>query len=681
MKAQETQLKVILEGKRQFSIPLYQRRYSWKQKEWQSFWTAVRRQYDLVLQGGESLKRPTHFFGSLVVHPISDQLSGLSAFNVIDGQQRLTTTYAFLVALRDLWNDPEDKERIHESYLVNKWEKGDGRYKLLPGAHDRSDLKALVDGSADQATGAIGSAYKWLTNQLELMRAELGTIDFNALELAVVTRLEVVDVTTDANDNAHRIFQTLNSTGRGLSQVDLLRNHFFMLLPTRADDAYESHWAPMESSLGSWIDLFLWVETVSRGEGREVVPRDRVYAQWQEDLAEIEYDEEAVYAYVERLARSAKAYKQVVNPDDVEDAQVRLRLARLTEWGSNVYHPVALQVMSRLQDGQIEADDAARSLLYLESFMVRRMLVGTPTNNLNRTFTTTAGQMASRTGNAFADELRKSLSSSGKYWPNDTELIAGIAVEPFYKTQRATQRQFILRRLEEALPGKEKPDWLAADFSLEHVMPQNPTAAWIKVLEGSGEDDPSIAHQELIHVLGNITLTSENSVLSDHPLERKQQILETSVLKLNKEIQQTESWDRSTIDARGRKLAELAVQVWPAPLDTTDAAEGDWRTILNGVLQFLPEGEWSTLEDLAELTEVELRTLRDYLTTSSVAGRERVLRADGTIDTTLPWVSSNLAGYKSLLVAQGVIEDSTVEIAPQSQRVAPETLARLASGE
>lgn len=411
------------------------------------------------------------------------------------------------------------------------------------------------------------------------------------------------------------------------------------------------------------------------------MPRDRVYAQWQEDLAAIEYEEEAVFAEVERLGNASKAYKLIVDPSETLPPPVRVRLERLRQWGSNVYHPVALQIVGRLLNGSLTAEDAAESLLYVESFMVRRMLIGTPTNNLNRTFTTTAGQMALLDKQAYALNLRKALSSTGKYWPNDNEVLAGVATEPFYKIQRASQRQYVLRRLEEAMPGKEKPDWSATDFTLEHVMPQHPTEAWVELLKASGEIDPVITHQELVHVLGNITLTSENSVLSDHPLERKKEILATSVLKLNKEIEQTDTWDRSTIESRGRKLAELAITIWPAPLDPNESLESDWRTTLAGVLQFLPDGEWTTLDDLAELLEEQATELRDHLAASNVPGRERILQLDGTIDSSFPWVASNLSAFRNQLVALGVFDDLSNSVAATSRRASPETLTHLASGE
>lgn len=677
MQAKETPLKNMLEGKRQFVIPLYQRRYAWKNNDWENFWVAVKRQYSLVARAGEHLSRPTHFLGSLVVKPMSDQSSGLSVYHVIDGQQRLTTATVLLIAIRDLWESEEDKERVGETYLINKWEKGSGRLKLFPGTHDRADLKALVDGSPKDATGAIGEAYRWFKNEISVLANEVeGTLDFDALERTLIGRLEVVDVTLGPEDNAHRIFQTLNSTGRGLSQVDLLRNHFFMLLPSFAEEAYEQYWQPMEERLGSWMDYFLWVETVSRGEGRESVPRDRVYLRWQSDLSHVEDDESQVLETVKELSEKSLVYRRIIEPEYEGEVAVRRRLERLRSWGSNVYHPLALQAMMMLEGSP---DELEKSLLYVESFMVRRLIAGIPTNNLNRIFTTTAGQLIG--AKSYGLELHEKLSARGKHWPTDEELRVAARVEPFYRAQRATQRQFVLRRLEESLPGKEVPDWEATSYTIEHVMPQHATEEWLTVLRGSDSSvDPMAEHAALVDTLGNLTLTSQNSELSDHPFERKRDILSNSILKMNKRIQDAAVWNRQAIEQRSNELADVAVSVWPGPVDFPTEASESWREDLIGTLEFMPDGSWVAIEDLAELVERSAEDVRSFLVEYAPKGKEHVLRMDGRVDTSLPWVRQDVAAFRGLLVARGVIDDTTTEVANSSQRLAVDAIAGLQGG-
>ena len=678
MQAKETALRKMLEGQRQFAIPLYQRRYAWKDKDWQSFWTAIARQYGYLRSNGGASQKPTHFLGSLVVQPTSDQSSGLSTYSVIDGQQRLTTAMIMFVVIRDLWDSEENKERIHENFLVNKWESGDSRYKLLPGGHDRPDYQALVRGDSDDAVGAVGEAYRWFRNEVQVLGADSGGLDHDVLLRTLIGRLEVVDVTLDAGDNAHRIFQTLNSTGRSLSQVDLLRNHFFMLLPTRAEEAYTDYWQPMEEKLGSWTDLFLWSETVSRGGGREGVPRDRVYQQWQSDLADVEDDEEAVFAIVKSLHQKSKYYARIFNPELEPSPPVRSRLQRLKEWGSNVYHPLVLQAVLDL-DGRPE--ELATALTYVESFMVRRMLVHVPTNNLNRIFTTTVGQMVG--SRSYAEDLRKKLSAKGKRWPSDNEVRAAALVEPFYQAQRPAQRQFVLRRLEESLPGAEVPDWNAAVYTVEHVMPQNATDEWLSVLrEANPDEDPALGHATVVDTLGNLTLTTQNSSLSDHPLQRKQQILGTSILKMNKQIQEAPTWTKASIEQRSGDLAEAAITLWPGPVeDDQSTDEATWESDVRAVLAFIPEGSWISLEDIAEFTEQPVEAVERFVVDAQPDGKEVILRVDGGVETRFPWVRTDVSGYRRHLVARGILDDNRTENASQSLRGSAEELALLQSGQ
>lgn len=675
MKAQETVLKHLLEGKRQYVVPLYQRRYSWSKSEWEPFWSALRRQYQL-LTSGEAQDRPAHFFGSFVVQPIGEQASGLSSYAVIDGQQRFATVFVLLVAIRDLCPDKAFAERVNESYLINKWDQGDARYKVRLGVHDRDDLEALVNCESEKATGPIGSVYRWLVNAISVEAEESGTVDFDALERTVISRMEVVDITTNANDNVHRIFQTLNSTGRRLTEVDLLRNHFFMLLPTKAEQAFKDLWAPMEEDLGARLDFFLWVDLVSRGGGRESLSRMAVYTKWQEDLEPVEHSEALVYGQLVALTERARSYVKVVHPDTLADPTLRTRVKTLAEWGATVHHPVMLKIMVLLDEGIISTATAVQSVRHIESFLVRRLLTRQPTNNLNRIFTTTVAQVPATA--SYAEDLRRSLSSPGKYWPTDHELQTAIGTEPFYWSQRPAQRQFVLRRLEESLPGKEKADWDVCNYTVEHVMPQHLSTDWYSVLEESGETDPVAAHTALVHTLGNLTLTCDNSILSDSPIERKQQIFDNSMLRMNRLLKDAKQWTRSEINKRAETMCAQAIQIWPGPVSVDVKPYEAGLQLVADALARLPEARWTSLDDLADAADAPRAVVRDYvLSRGDLPGRECILSSDGGFDTSLPWVIGDLAGYKMDLVGLGILDDSTEKVAPASRQMTGDDLAML----
>lgn len=648
MKAQETALRPMFEGTKQYVVPLYQRRYAWRQEDWDTLWASLSRQYTLLEKGKDS--SPTHFLGSLVVRPRHVAPHGVAEFDIIDGQQRLTSVYILLIALRDRWMGQEEKDRLHETFLVNKFKKGDSRYKLLSGPHDMPDIKALLNHSPNDTVGQVGQAYKEFNRKLDLMEAR-GALDLTLFETALLTRMEVVDITTDTGDNAHRIFQTLNSTGRTLSQVDLLRNHFFMLLPSRAEEAYADYWQPIENSLGDAVDSFFWSDLIARVKGAESTPRDQVYRRWSEILAESEDDEQRVVDTLADVRESARLFSHIKDPALVDvDAGIRDRLQRLKAWGAPVHYPLTLLILRAHADGALTSQQTRTALSYEESYLVRRMLLGIPTNNLNRLFTTTVGQV--RGASDLSKAIHLALSGRGKYWPPDEELLDAIEERPFYLTQRGTQRQFVLQRLEERM-SSEYPNWETGRYTIEHIMPQTLSPEWWEHL---GEDTRE-EYETLIHSLGNLTLTTENSKLSNGIFQRKQDILQSSFLRMNQKLVETgDSWTYAEIRTRSRTLAKLAIEEWPAPASAEDVSEA-FKDEVRTELATLHGDQWISIDDLAGFTQTSDDEIRAFLIAEQPPGSERVLSTTGSMDLDLPWVSNDVRAYKAKLVALGIFSD------------------------
>ena len=139
MKASETSLRNLLEGTKQFQIPLFQRPYSWDKQKWETLWEDLMSLYDK--------EQEPHFLGSIVTQSIPGTAEGISPYVVIDGQQRLTTLAIIIAALRNYLqekNHTELAEELYEYYLINKFKKDDDFYKILPTQDDREAYKSII---------------------------------------------------------------------------------------------------------------------------------------------------------------------------------------------------------------------------------------------------------------------------------------------------------------------------------------------------------------------------------------------------------------------------------------------------------------------------------------------------------------------------------------------------------
>ena len=227
-----------------FVVPIYQRDYSCTWVECLQLWN------DIVHVGiGDGMT--SHFIGSIVyVGPSSSPVTGMDSLLVIDGQLRLTTVMLVLEALARSLGDTEpvagfSAAKLWDRYLLNAHEDGDNRYKLVLNDKDRETFNALVD----QRPLPVARSESVIANFEFFQRriAQLGDIEQLCNGLG---RLAVVDVALEANqDNPQLIFESLNSTGKGLTPSDMIRNFVLMGLEPAADSALEGLLAPYGGSI------------------------------------------------------------------------------------------------------------------------------------------------------------------------------------------------------------------------------------------------------------------------------------------------------------------------------------------------------------------------------------------------------------------------------------------------
>ena len=565
MKAEGANLLRVLKKADQFIVPLYQRRYSWGESEWAQLWE------DLLRVADDTEGTSEHFVGS-IVEIGSVATSSHNPLQLIDGQQRITTLSLLLIALaRTAQNrldadstDADAKTVADENligyYLIDGREEGDRRYKLIPGEADRPTYLALLEDKPmpSQSARAILDAYGFFMRGLEHSGRSLSEIH------AAISRLFVVDIALEhGRDDPQLIFESLNSTGLDLSQADLIRNFILLQLPyAEQEDLYRHYWRPIEDRLAplgvKGFDRFVRDYLTMRSG--QIPKIDHIYRAFK---AYAKSTGDSARDIADGLHRYSMYYEQIQLGTAV-DARVRLALQDIAALKIDVASPFLLDVFDDADRGIISTDELVTVLRITESYIFRRSVVGAGTNALNKIFAALPREIDEE---HYIESLTAALllkEASGRF-PRDSEFSRELETKDIYAF---SNRVYLLDRLENA-ERKERVD--VAAYTIEHVMPQNPDLSpeWQDEL---GPDWERIQN-ELLHCIGNLTLTGYNSELSDRPFSEKRTMVggfNDSPLRLNESVRRFENWDEAAIQARAAELARAAVGIWPLPAISPD---------------------------------------------------------------------------------------------------------------
>ena len=558
MKATEAKLLSFLQKSPQFIIPIYQRTYSWTEKECRQLW-------DDVVRAGMSDTISVHFIGSIVyVEQGLSQVSHQSPLLVIDGQQRLTTLTLLIEALARAVGDDEPIDgfsalKLREYYLTNRLEKGDRYFKLLLSQTDNDSLKAIIKNTESPQVSSLRVTQNF---QLftELLAERKGAIAIICRGLA---KLVVVDIALNREqDNPQLIFESMNSTGKELSQADLIRNYILMGLdPALQTRLYEEFWRPMEldfgqEAYGTQFDGFMrHYLTVRTGE----IPREReVYEAFKEHARTKPVQDAGIEALVKDI-RAFASYFCAMALGRENNAALAVAFHDLRELKVDVAYPFLLELYEDYAGGKLNAADFAAAVRLVEAYVFRRAICAIPTNSMNKTFGTFRKALKK---DRYLESIKAHFLTLPSYrrFPSDDEFRRDLPSRDLYNFR---SRSYWLRRLENHGRKERVP---VDEYTIEHILPQNPelSTAWQQAL---GPDWQRV-QQQWLHTLGNLTLTGYNAEYSDRPFTEKRDMaggFKESPLKLNTGLGQIDAWNEPAIQERAGRLAELALTVWTAP--------------------------------------------------------------------------------------------------------------------
>jgi uncharacterized protein with ParB-like and HNH nuclease domain/predicted transport protein len=568
MKATEAKFLEFLKKSPQFVIPIYQRTYSWKEKECKQLW-------DDIFRTGNNDGVSAHFVGAIVyIEKGLYQVSSQSPMLVIDGQQRLTTLTLLVAALAKALGKLEEANRepmdgfsprkLRNYFLLNPEEEGERHYKLVLSQTDKSSLIAIVSGNEQPKERSLR-----VTENFALFESWIAACKGELLPVCKgLAKLVVVDIALNRDeDNPQLIFESMNSTGRELSQADLIRNFILMELePKLQTRLYEQFWRPMEVDFGQdaygthfdgFMRHYLTVKTGEIPNVREVYEAFKGYARSpnvsQKGVEALVADIRAFSRYFSAMALGAEA-----------DAELKLAFHDLRELKVDVAYPLLLELYNDYANGVYPGSDFVAAVRLVEAYVFRRAICAIPTNSLNKTFATFTKAIKK---DRYLESIQAHLLGLPSYrrFPTDDEFRRDLQTRDLYNFPR---RSYWLRRLENHGRKERVP---VDEYSIEHILPQNEnlSTAWRTAL---GTEWKRV-QETWLHTLGNLTLTGYNSEYSDRIFTEKRDMsggFKESPLKLNLGPGQLDHWNEDTIKTRADKLAGLALDVWTAPKLSVD---------------------------------------------------------------------------------------------------------------
>jgi uncharacterized protein with ParB-like and HNH nuclease domain len=544
MKASETKLQPIIEGTKQYVVPLFQRPYSWTKKEWGILWDDI---VELCETGGYR----SHFIGSIVTMPTISVPEGVTKYLLIDGQQRLTTIFILLAVLRDKakQNGLQDlSEEINNTLLVNPYKRGLDYYKLQPTQVDRYSFQKII--TADPLSSDPLSSQNQILNAYQFFERKFRQtdIDIQTLKKTVTNNISVVSIVLDTDDNPHLVFESLNAKGMPLTQADLIRNYFFMRIHVNEqENIYSRYWEPMQVALGENLTEF--IRHYLMKDGKTVKQGDVYFA-----LKDIVSQGNAL-DYLKELLRFSDYYKKLLSPEYETNSEIRKLLSRLNRFEVNTAYPFLLNCYDDYSQGKISAEEFIDILRVIENYLIRRFVCNVPTHGLNKIFPSLYVNIKNKGFGREVDGLKKVLQTKG--YPKDMEFKSRLMDAKLYGAgDRAIKTKLILESIEESYGHKEQISF--DNLSIEHIMPQTLTEYWQNHLG----DDWEITYELLLHTIGNLTLTAYNSELSNDDFESKKKRLCESHLEMNKYFKDKKSWKKEDIEKRSEHLAERALSIW-----------------------------------------------------------------------------------------------------------------------
>ena len=582
----------------EWRIPVYQRHYAWDASNESGpihlLWGTVERQVKARLNHKDKAPKQ-HYLGAVIVDDKTERgvPDGITRYDVVDGQQRLTTIQLALFALAKVARDDHQYGEIWEKLKSHVFHKGK-EPRLRPTNFDNWQFKEVLfkasgdlidigeqDGTRVNAKKSKVTAtcryFEGVINDAVQSHAEhqpRAVID--AIFTTLLDGFGLVLIVLDPEDDAQGIFESLNSYAQPLTTFDLIRNNVFRraaeldergrderLFNSRDWQMLEEHYwegkADGKKKDGqTHIEAYVARMLVATMEQEVLFGRNEIFKTYQKFSRKFSSIEEEVKA----LGRYTSTYRYL---DSVSDGcpklpKVDCGVFRHHVWQSRIFYPVIFSIAG--SDASVE--EKAKMVKLLESYVIRRGVCGLKTNHYNKHVVTICKELANNASYDTLNQVLKGAKTDTAVFPNDERVKGDCITAKFYGTLAQNPFQYYVFKKLELLAAADRAE--RGDFdveTLDHILPQawEKDPGWVKAME---ETDPLVV-PTYIDTIGNLTPMSftRNPAKSNHPWDECKGLLEISPMALNRELAKKETWGIKQIRERSELLADRICKIWP----------------------------------------------------------------------------------------------------------------------
>lgn len=627
--AQTTIQKILNASETYYEIPNFQRPYSWQTSNANAFLADLE----------ESVaKKKNHYFGTVVL--VEDTESSYSVA-IIDGQQRVTTSLLMVTAIYHLVqkdpalieNGETTPELIRDRYLFNA-NIDKNKVKLRTVTTDNQILQRIFDVDGEESRLEPRERLSNLYQVYSTFRKYFSTRKGLDKYIEGLRLFEVISITLNANDDSpQKVFESINSTGKPLTDGDKIRNYALMLSKdSLRNHVYKEYWSLIEESLvdanKDYITDFFRSYIISQKQA--VVRLDAVYPEFKKQFEKRVGDKqelEKIDEFYGDIVESLGFYKLLKLNDtdrfEPEYKGIAETIFKMRYLQIDLYIPFAINILRHHASGELTDEQLVQVFDLIEVYFSRRIVSGIATTSVDRFLASlhkdVLRNLKENTDTDYVDVLKYIiLSRIGQTRiPDDAEYENAIRTRDAYY-QRNSFLIYVLTAVEgsskEAIHTLHKISDGDLRLSIEHVMPQTLTSKEWQTMLGSDYDR---VHREYLHTLANLTLTGYNSEYSNRPYLEKMTLeikdkktgdvqrvgFADSKLPINEWIAKHDTWNEEVLRERQNWWVDKLKKTWALPVSNFKPAEEDTQVYL--------------LDDL-DLTGKGIRTIEVFGEKSSV---------------------------------------------------------------